>query len=262
MFGLTGSEILGLSVIATLVTTVGNLIATYLREFLFVRSFERWKERRSLLTVYRHYRDPMLLAAQELRSRVMDICTNYPHQLPSVIGARAASQSAQANSADDPYYQRYRLLSTLYRWCAFLGWLELYRQELTFLDTGQKTINDRLEKSLEEIRGDLADGQLNDAPDCSQWSDRVIFREEQRAIGEAMIIGGQTRVVVGYAAFHALAKRADSEDDLWWILVAPGFLLDLEQERAFRQERFSRLGDHLDATISLLASDTQKGRLS
>jgi hypothetical protein len=51
--GLTAPQILGLSVLAALVSTVGNLLATWLRDFLFVRSFERWKESRTLLSVYR-----------------------------------------------------------------------------------------------------------------------------------------------------------------------------------------------------------------
>src|SRR6266581_891878 len=130
VFGLTAPQILGLSVIAALVTTVGNLLGTWLKEFLFVRSFERWKERRTLLSVYRKYRDPLLLAAQELRSRVAEICEQYPaaYLRSSVLDQHP--KQLEANLASDPYFQRYRLVSTVFRLCAFLGWLELYRQGL------------------------------------------------------------------------------------------------------------------------------------
>ena len=131
------------------------------------------------------------------------------------------------------------------------GWNN--RQELTFLDTGQQTINERLEKSLAEIRGDLADGQLNEAPDFMRWSDRLIFREEQRAIGEAMIIGDSLRVVMGYGCFHALFERVGDDEELWWLHVALGFVLDPQETRDFRRERLERMRDHLSATIELLA---------
>ena len=251
-FALTGPQILGLSVIAALVTVVGNLVAIWLKEFVFVRSFEQWKERRTLLSVYRRYRDPLLLAAEELHSRVAEISEQYPAAyLQSSVLDQHPKQLA-ANSADDPYYQRYRLTSTVFRLCAFLGWLELYRQELTFLDTGQETINNRLEESLEGVRDDLANGRLNREPDRTEWSDRLIFREEQRAIGEGMIVGDSPRVVRGYGAFHALFERADTDDELWWLRIAQGFLLDPQGKRDFRLRRLERMRDHLEATVSLL----------
>jgi hypothetical protein len=258
VLGLTGSQILGLSVIAALVTTVGSLIALWLREFLFVRSFERWKERRSLESVYRKYRDPILLAAVELRSRVDEVCRQFPSTyLRSSVLAKDPAQ-LEANSANDPYFQRYKLVSTVYRLCAFLGWLELYRQELTFLDTGQQQINDQLEKTLEKVRGDLADGQLNTASDWNTWSDRLIFREEQRAIGEAMIVGEAPRSVMGYAAFYALFRSADSQDDLWWLRAARGFFMDQQSEKDFRRTRLEMMRDHLGTTMKLLGKPPSK----
>jgi hypothetical protein len=258
VLGLTGSEILGLSVIAALVTTVGSLIALWLREFLFVRSFEQWKERRTLQSVYRRYRDPILLAAVELRSRVDEACRQFPAEY---LGSSVLAQNPpqlEANLASDPYFQRYRLVSTVYRLCAFLGWLELYRQELTFLDTGQQQINERLENTLEAIRGDLADGQLNTASDRKKWSDRLIFREEQRAIGESMIVGQTPRSVMGYAAFNALFRRADSQDDLWWLRAARGFFLDQRSEKDFRRNRLEMMRDHLGATMELIGKPQSK----
>jgi hypothetical protein len=250
--GLSASEILGLSVLAALVTTVGNLVATWLREYLFVRSFERWKERQTLLSAYRKYRDPLLLAAGELRSRVDDICTSYPPAFLQSSVLETSPKQLETNLATDPYYERYRFTSTVFRLCAFLGWLELYRQELTFFDTGQRSVSERLELSLAAIRGDLADGQLNEAPDWREWTDRVIFREEQRAIGESMIIGDSARTVMGYAAFRSHFDSADSDEGLWWLRIARGFFLEPRPARDFRLERLKRMGSHLDVMITLL----------
>jgi len=78
VFGLTATELLGLSVVAALFSVAGNLLALVLREFLFVRSFERWKERRALRTVYQRYRDPIVLSGLDLISRVAEIRRAYP----------------------------------------------------------------------------------------------------------------------------------------------------------------------------------------
>src|SRR5215475_3509223 len=175
MFGLRTQDLLALTVIAAIVTTIGNLIATVLKDFLFTRSFERWKARRTLLTIYRKYRDPIVLAGQELSHRLAQVCGDYP---PKYLRSEVLATSGvkiEKNSADDPYFMRYRLLSTVYRLCAFLGWLELYRQDLTFLDTGRRSENQRFEDALERFRSDLADGQLNEAENWAEWRDGLIF---------------------------------------------------------------------------------------
>jgi hypothetical protein len=250
--GLTATQILGLSVLGAIVTTAGSLIATWLRDFWFVRSFEQWKERRALFAVHRKYRDHLLLAANELESRVAEICRTYPPEYLRSSVLAAKPKQLEANLASDPYFQRYRLISTVFRLCAFLGWLELYRQELTFLDVGQEDVGRRLDEALEEVRGDLADGQLNTASDWVAWTDRLIFREEQRAIGESMIVGDSTRTVMGYAAFISLFERADDEDKLWWLRSARGFFLDPKREKDFRSQRLARMDGHLELAIGLL----------
>jgi hypothetical protein len=246
---LTGSEILSLTVIAAVVTTIGNLVATWLKEFVFVRSFERWKERRSLASVKRRYRDPLLLSAQELRWRVAEIVDLYPppYLRASVLHHRP---DIARNDLADPYYQRYRLESTVFRLCAFLGWLELYRRELTFLHG--RRLDRKLAETLERVRDDLANGELNTAPDLRDWSDRLIFREEQRAIGESMIVRDATPSIMGYARFYSLSERADADRELWWLLIARGFFLDPEADLDFRRERLERVRGHLIAAIKLL----------
>ena len=215
MFGLTLEQLLGLTVFAALVTTVGNLFATVLTDFFFNRSFEQWKERRTLLSVYRKYRDPMVLAAENLNLDLAHICEAYPPDYLRSEVLEGGPSDFKANSSDDPHYRRYRLISTVYRLCAFLGWLELYRQELTFLDTGRQSENRRFEEALAQLRSDLADGQLNKATDWQVLRDGLIFREEQRAIGEAMITSGTaSRVVVGYGTFCTLFTRSASDESL------------------------------------------------
>jgi hypothetical protein len=257
MFGLTALQLLGLSVVAALVTTAGSLFALVLKEYFFARSFERWKERRTLLSVYRKYRDPIILAGEELVNRVDHICDTYPtnYLRSDLVGKQPAF--LKANSDDDPYFQKYRLVSTTYRLCAFLGWLELYRQDVTFLDTGRRRANRSLEKALNRVRSDLADGHLNEAEDWFKWRDRLIFREEQRAIGDGMITSGAgSRLVMGYREFSILFKEAAAMDSLWWLRVARNFLLDLETSWDFRRERLRRMREDLDTTTVLLRNNS------
>jgi len=258
VFGLTATELLGLSVVAAVISVVGNLLALALREFLFVRSFERWKERRALRVVYQRYRDPIVLSGLDLLSRLAEIRRTYPtNYLLSEVAAQRPARF-QANTIEDPHFRRYKLVSSVYRLCAFLGWLELYRQELTFLDTGRRRDNRNLDGYLEDIRRDLADGQLNQAPDWATWTDFLIFREEQRAVGAAMIVdAGSQQTVMGYGAFLALVSLLEEEQDaeIWWLRTAANFLLDLHADRDFRRIRLERLERDIRALIGVLSPD-------
>ena len=51
MFGFTAGQLFGFTVLAAVVTTGGNLFATVLKDFLFARSFEKWKARQTLRQV-------------------------------------------------------------------------------------------------------------------------------------------------------------------------------------------------------------------
>jgi hypothetical protein len=78
ILGLTLNQLLGLTVFAAVVTTAGNLVATILKDFFFARAFEKWKERRTLLSVYRKYKDPLKLACAELKWRLSQVSQSYP----------------------------------------------------------------------------------------------------------------------------------------------------------------------------------------
>ncbi|WP_410791154.1 hypothetical protein [Kribbella sp. C-35] len=251
MFGLTNAELLGLSAFAAVIAVAGNLLALVLRELVLARSYDRWKERRSLRAVYQQYRDPIALSGLELLSRTQEIARVYPPDfLRSDVLNQHPGRLATVGS-DDPYFRRYKLVSSAYRLCAFLGWLELYRQDVTFLDTGRRRGNAALDALLSKLRAALADGHLNQAADWQDWTDRLIFREEQRAIGAAMIRDiGSRRMVMGYEEFRTFFDEPD--DHPWWLHTATSFLLDLEQTKDFRQERLRLLEQHLGGLIAVL----------
>ncbi len=157
------SGILGLTVVAALVGAASGLIGVILKDFFFSRSFERWKTKQALERIYIRYADPIFLAANELCNRLEEICERHPAPyLNSKLFDNKAIKM-QSNTTNDPYFQRYKLLSSIYRFCSFLGWLELFRQEIVFLESEKSAKNRVLETKLSLIRSDLADGQLNTA---------------------------------------------------------------------------------------------------
>ena len=149
------------------------------------------------------------------------------------------------SSVRDPYYFRYKFQSTIYRFAAFLGWLELYRQDLVFLNARGSKKNTALQKLLNEIREDFAAGTLNCAKDWDCWSDALIFREDQRAVGEAMITSvNGIRTVMGYGAFVTMLEDTTSVGNRW-LRVVTNFLIDPGKEKDFRLVRYQRLIIHL-----------------
>jgi hypothetical protein len=245
---------LGLSVVGSAISTLGALLGILLKDYFFSRSFERWKQRQTLELLYQKYRDPLLLSARELASRTADIVQHYPtvYLTAEVLASRPEKQIA--NSIDDPYFRRYKLLSTVYRFCAFLGWIELYRQDLTYLHSGSNRHSWQLARAVELIREDLADGQLNHAIDWPQWRDTLVFREELRAVGESMIeTRGAIRTVMGYGRFADMLDASEHSPTKGAARVLLNFLLDLEVGRQdFRKARLQRIAVHLVDLMRLL----------
>jgi hypothetical protein len=254
MFGIELPTLLGLTVVGAIVSTFGSLAGVLLKDYFFTRSFETWKQERALEQLYQKFRDPLRLAARELASRVAEILDHYPpiYLRQEVIESHPDRQIK--NNIHDPYFQRYKLVSTAYRFCAFFGWLELYRQEITFLHlTGNKHTR-AFEQAINLIRSDLADGQLNKATDWPQWRDTLIFREELRAIGESMIeMRGTTRTILGYGRFcEMIENEAPSAAKRWCTAVVFNFFLGLERGQDFRKTRLQRLVVHLVDVLELL----------
>jgi hypothetical protein len=117
---------------------------------------------------------------------------------------------------------------------------------------------------VEAIRSSLADGHLNDADDWLKWTDSLIFREEQRAIGESMIEPGK-RSIIGYGAFHDrfIATGGSSSR---WIALATSFLMDLKSvpdamARDFRRARCLLVITHGVSLIECLNRDRVEDRL-
>lgn len=251
---------LGSGLLIGLAAAIGTIAGGFLKELLPSLALEDWKRKRQVDAVFRRYRDPLVLSATELIHRLEEVEREYPPQFLRLAVKSLLADTPTDNSDTDAYYQRYKLESSIYRLCAFLGWLELYRQDLVFLDSGERIRNTNVEAVLKRVRSILGDGHLNAAQDWEEWSDALIFREEQRAIGERMIaVRRESRTVVGYAAFCELYR---SGVEATWFSIAERFLLDLREIMDFRRTRIRLVTMGLIDLVEVLDAGRVNQRLA
>ncbi len=248
-------DYLGFTVIAAIVTTIGTLFGLFLKDFLFVYFFDNFREKKTLEKVSKKYKDPILLSASELMRRMKEYGKSYntlsKNSTTTILFDKV--DRMQSNYATDPYFLNYKLVSTLYRFCSFFAWLELYRQEITFLDSHSKNKSSTMISLIADIREAVADGQINDNDDWHLWTDTLIFREELRAIGEGMIeTNKDQRTIIGYGKFKTLISQFEKSKEPIWLNPAINFFTDLQTEKDFRLERFKRITNSLITLIKFL----------
>ena len=160
-----------------------------------------WKVRREARVetarALRHNRDPLLRAAFELQSRFYNIV------------ARDFLKRYLANGIPDE--KDYAVLSTLWLVGQYLGWVEILRREVQYLDLGSRAVNRRLQLRLSEVSAALAS-------DSRRMEDSfIIFRSDQRAVGEFMVTardtgtGGTRPDCLGYSEFLERFRVTASE---------------------------------------------------
>lgn len=264
MLGLDLKTFLTLSAFGAAISTFGTLLGIFIKDYFFARSFEKWKQRQTLESIYQRYRDPLFLSACELASRLVEVDEHYPtvYLRSSVLESDPERQIQ--NSIDDPYFKRHKLISTVYRMNSLLGWLELYRHEVTHLRSGTNCHSKALEASVNLIRSTLADGQINRASDWQDWRDTLIFRDELRAIGESMHdLHGNQRYVIGYGRFCERIETEEYSSAKRWLPVTLNFFLDLDMnDKDFRKIRIKKLIVNLVDLMTLLDKRSIPERLA
>jgi hypothetical protein len=145
--------------------------------------------------VMSRYREPILRSAIDLQSRLYNIDQNR-------------FLNTYFNTSDTE--RSYALRSTLYVFAEYLGWVEILRREVQFLDLGQLEANQRLARLLETIATTMLTHQ--------HPTSLRLFRGEQRAIGEIMLVprqgGGPTQYeCLGFAAF---TEKLEDESFAKW----------------------------------------------
>jgi hypothetical protein len=138
--------------------------------------------------VLARYREPLAAAAFDLQSRLYNIlCLNF---FGKFGGDHERCEIAER--------------TTLFRLAQYLGWTELLRRDIQFLSFPEAIETRRVAQLQFQIRRRLLTDEYG--PTMMIWAD------EQRAIGEQMIVQEHDKVLcMGYARFHdEYARRFDS----------------------------------------------------
>lgn len=216
---------------------LGDRAARELEEFRIIlaeekeiRAESRSKRATAEATVS-HYREPLLSAAFDLQARI------YNMHRGRFFGEDRSS---------------YHLDHTLFVFGQYLGWREIIRQEIQFLDLGDTPTTKNLAEHLERITSSLS-MTAGDLP-----GNFKLFRGEQRAIGEKMMCPaseaeeqGMAHRCLGYAAFVEALHEPDF--DVWFAKLR-GYVLDVESSDIFDFNRLSFLQNALIDLIDALDS--------
>jgi hypothetical protein len=129
--------------------------------------------------VLARYREPLAAAAFDLQSRLYNIlCLNF--------FAKFGGDHERCAIAED---------TTLFRLAQYLGWTEILRRDIQFLNFPEADDTRRVSHLQSQIRQRLLTDTYG--PVMMIWGD------EQRAIGEQMIVEEHDKVMcMGYARFH------------------------------------------------------------
>jgi hypothetical protein len=239
MANLTGWEVFGLTSLSAFVGAAATLIGHVLKEVVFPRSFETWKANKAASASLHALSAPMFRAACDLNGRLEEIYSSSPDYLETDALVKP-EKLVNLNDVSDPHYRHYKLRSTIYRFAAFWGWVELFRFKAAAIQGPPSEMVTKIETVLKDLRIDLADGRLNTNKDWHMWKDRLVFREELRGIGERMI--AENDQVVGYATFCDFHQHPEHND---WLDVCYNFFLNLGDKKDFRRVRIFRAVAHL-----------------
>lgn len=141
--------------------------------------------------VISQFRDPLLHAAYDFQSRLFNI----------LRGAFLDVYYSSGSEAE----KEYAIENTVFLVAQYLGWTELVRQEVQFLDLGD-------EHQTRQLRS-LQDSMYTHFQSDQHGSGFRLFAGEQRAVGELMI-DRKTDLprCIGYAAF---LKQRPADIDHW-----------------------------------------------
>lgn len=144
--------------------------------------------RREARTVLERHRDPLLAAAYELQARLHNIlCNRFTEDY--VLGNKAGKQQAA-------------LESTLYVFAQFFGWREIIRREIQFL----RFLKDEETREVAQLLRDVGEAFLTD----EYGPQFMIWRVEQRGLGECMIVTSDGKPCMGFATF--VGQRATMKE--------------------------------------------------
>jgi hypothetical protein len=169
---------MNIAIVIALIALIGSLFSAALTVFGAPIIQQRSEAKKAL----EKYREPLLDASYELQARLHNI-------LKCGFVERFVID-------DDQGRRDSAINSTLYVFAQFFGWREIIRREIRYLQFPE----DRKTRQIVTLLREIGDTFLSDAK--SYGPQFMIWRVEQRAIGERMIESGDGGMTcMGYASF-------------------------------------------------------------
>jgi hypothetical protein len=200
-------------------SALGGVIGASLRFLFDVLLPQRLKDRQDIIAAKRKYATPILLAADDLRKRCASLIQHI-----DLIEKEEWLSPQEPNS----YYN----LSTLYTVAQFMGWRQILRHTVVYLDFTTTAETRRYENFLVAIqRGftkpDLLQNTVSSDP--SKSKDKWIYTFWLQAIGDSMIVreGSEYRVK-DYAAFCSSLSQSDQVCFKEWIAALGSLFINLK----------------------------------
>ena len=155
----------------------GGVFAALVSGFVVLRRYRLERKQRAEEVLAR-YREPLAAAAFDLQSRLYNI-----------LELEFFEKFGDGERAEEA------LRTTLFRFAQYFGWTEILRRDIQFLSFPTAADTRRVAELQEAVAQCFRDDGYG--PELMIWSD------EQRAIGELMIVEEHGKVLsMGYAAFR------------------------------------------------------------
>jgi hypothetical protein len=220
------------STVLVAVITAGAALVVSLVSFTTNLWMAQRDRRTKVLDLVARYRDPLLWAAFELRNRLYGIAVR-----------QGLHHSYQQGGQDWEYTRTY----TLFAVSQYLGWAEILRRGIQFLDLGEDKRNRELVELIYDITRTFNTDRLED--DALH-----LPHGAQRAIGELMIslpaLRDDPYGCIGYATF--CARLQDDERFAAWFERTRTRLEELAKRETPATERLVMLHNRLTDLIDFL----------
>ena len=236
--------------IAAIIASITSLTAIFLKE-IFI---DNRKARKAKDAIFKNHILYLAYSTKDLIDALLQIAEEFP---PDYLSKKMLKLKIEkrTNDTSDPHYRKYKFTRTLYRLSAFFAWLEVNRLDVSFLESSSVEKTNAVQNKISQIRILFSEGRLLEIhkSDWREWSDRQIFNEEQRAIGEGMIENREGKYsVVGFGKFQEVINEYVINKKPLWLEPIILFLSDMEYEKEFRKERILYLLKCLDELLSIL----------
>ena len=198
----------------------GGVLAAVVSGFVVMRRYRLERKQRAEEVLAR-YREPLAAAAYDLQSRLYNI-----------LELEFLQKFGDGERAEEA------LRTTLFRFAQYFGWTEILRRDIQVLSF-PRDAETRLVAELQEAVAQCF-------RDDEYGHELMIWSDEQRAIGELMIIEEHGKVLsMGYAAFR---QRCDDTFAPWRIRMREELPTESAQTRMRDiQNRLCELVETLDS---------------